>query len=145
MKNILDGFYEYQIDSKGRIRIPSKLRANLGDDFIAYRGANGCVVISTSDAFQEVYESIKVSSLARGKKLDALRYIMSSTFKLEEDGQGRVTLPLNVRNDKAYGFKKDIVFIGMIDRIELWSKESWEKYNQDNNKSYDECLADLFE
>ena len=47
------------------------------------------------------------------------------------DNQGRIILPANLR--EYAGLKKDIVSIGVNNRIEIWNKEAWKEYNEEEN------------
>lgn len=141
---MLIGIHEHQIDQKWRIRLPAKLKESFGSEkLIAYRGANSCLVITTEANFQLMCTSYQqISSITPGKKLEAIRQLMVNSFSLDEDAQGRFSLPISVRNNTIYNFKKDVVSVGMIDRVELWSKNNYQT-SISNNDNYDDLLLGL--
>ena len=64
---------------------------------------------------------------------------MASAFETEEDNQGRILLPQELR-DYAQ-IKKQIVFIGVGNRMEIWAEEVWNAYSNDCN--FDEAVSEL--
>lgn len=52
------GEYHYSIDEKGRITIPSKLRYELGENFILTRGLDGCLFIYPNDEWTSIIKNI---------------------------------------------------------------------------------------
>ena len=60
----------------------------------------------------------------------------------ELDGQGRILLPLPLR--EFAGLEKDVVLAGMLNRIEIWSKTKWMENNScDNMDDIAEQMSDL--
>ncbi len=140
------GCYNHQLDQKNRIRIPAKLKAELGANFTIVRGSENCLYIYSEEQFSKLFGSqaenisaVKEEDLAARK---ALRVMMRTMDTPEEDNQGRFILNANLRG--AVGIKKDIVFIGMLNRIELWSKEVYDREFTDmNQEDYDKTIQAL--
>ena len=70
-----------------------------------------------------------------------LRFLFSSAVEIEEDNQGRFLLPANLR--EFAGITKDVVFVGVGNRAELWSEDRWNKYCLDNEANFDEIISEL--
>lgn len=120
------GEYNHTIDAKGRIIVPSKFRESLGDEFVVTQGLDGCLFVYPNDEWQGFITELK--KLPGNKEARQLqRYFLAGAASLEVDKQGRILIPGNLRLQAA--LEKDIVFVGVLSKIEIWSKERWEKNN----------------
>lgn len=138
---MLFGEYFHQIDEKNRLRLPSKLKAELTECTII-KGKEKCLYLLPAQTLAKINE--KIDGLPMFGKVQApLRILFSSGAKVEEDNQGRFLLP-SVLKDYAE-IKKDVVFIGVGNRAELWSAENWKKYNDENSKHFEQILEELGE
>ncbi len=127
------GEFDHSIDSKGRIIIPSKFRDDLGEEFVITMGLDGCLFAYPQEEWQNfVKELSKLPGTQEARKLQ--RYFMAKAAACEADKQGRILIPVKLR--ESAGLDKDIVFVGVLNKIEIWSKERWE-----NNNDYDDVDA----
>lgn len=121
------GKYDHTIDDKGRLSFPSRYR-----EVLRQYEAEILVVIPWDDHLR-VYPSAEWEILEN--KLQAedceladldkvLRYFESESYECALDKQGRILIPPALRIE--FGLKKDIVLIGMIERVEIWDKGAWE-------------------
>lgn len=133
------GEYYHQIDEKNRLRIPSKIRKSLGECTIV-KGSEGCLYILPASEVSKIMDKIdNIPMYSPAQK--SLRMIFSSAFNVEEDSQGRFLLPASL---KAFAsITKDVVFIGVGNRCELWAQEKWTKYNEMNNNDFDNLTKEL--
>ena len=117
------GRHEHQLDDKNRLRIPSKFRKDLlGDDekpYYFFRGRDGCIGVMSSDTMEKTFFPMAEGYF--GEMSNIKRAALSSICAAEEDAQGRVVLPLSLRN--IAGIKKDVVTIGVGNYIEIWAAE----------------------
>ena len=126
---MLYGEYHHQIDAKGRVRIPPKFKDAIGAGMIT-KGTNGCLFLFKREEFEaQIQSKIEKSDMFDTKMARPLRQLMSSAFELEEDNQGRSLLPKALREFAQVD--KDIVFIGVGNRAELWAREVYDKYMED--------------
>ncbi|MGB8455761.1 MAG: division/cell wall cluster transcriptional repressor MraZ [Anaerocolumna sp.] len=120
------GEYNHSIDTKGRIIIPSKFRESLGDEFVVTQGLDGCLFVYPNDEWMNFVTQLK--NLPGSKEARQLqRYFMAGAATCEVDKQGRILIPNKLREQA--GLEKDIVFVGVLSKIEIWSKEKWESNN----------------
>ena len=122
----MTGTYEHNIDAKGRLFIPSKLREELGVTFYLAMGVDACLAIypqSTWDRFTEKYRSLPMS------QSKAMRPLFANAVKCELDSQGRIVVPQKLR--KYAGLEKETVIIGLNDRAEIWSAEKWDEEEEE--------------
>ncbi len=120
----LCGKYPTQLDDKNRIRLPARLRAALGDKYILLPGMDGCVYIIKEDEPQAILDVIMGSESTNPEKENMLRTLVSEGSNVEADSQGRFTLPQNLK-DYA-GVDKDLMIVGNISKVEVWSKQAWD-------------------
>jgi mraZ protein len=137
------GKYNHQLDQKNRLRIPSRLKASLGNDFVILRGTRGCLFIYSRAEFEEKYESrVNEISISDESENDALIELLGTVSFPEEDNQGRFVLESNLR--KLAKIEKNVVFVGVLTRIELWSEEEYEKrYTTNDKDNFDEAMKSL--
>lgn len=118
------GEYEHTLDEKNRIIIPTKLREELGKTFVITRGTDGCLFIYPEKAWEEFVNQLKqLPGNKEGREMQ--RYFMAGAAGCEADKQGRVMIPQRLLD--AAAIEKEVVSVGVIDKIEVWSKERWEK------------------
>ena len=121
------GEYSHTIDNKGRLIFPAKFRENLGDNFIATKGLDGCLFVYTQEEWAILEGKLKQLPLAKPEARAFVRFFFAGAAELEADKQGRVLLPTNLREHAR--LDKDVIVIGVSSRIEIWSKEAWDEYN----------------
>ncbi len=132
--------YSHQLDAKNRMRIPAKLREELGANYSITVGSGGCLYVYTAHQMQEVKNTLNKVNSFREKQLKAARFILYNTWQAEEDNQGRILLPENLR--KYAKIEKNIIVFKGPSCVEIWSEEVWNKYFSDVNF---EDLADAID
>ena len=128
-KNTFIGEYSYSLDSKGRINMPAKFRQALSKDnkstFVITRGMDSCIWVYSLNQWLEIEKSLRsLSSLSKIHRTfvrNTARYATPSTY----DKQGRITIPPSLI-DYA-GLDKDVLIIGMVNKMEIWNTENLEK------------------
>ncbi len=125
--NMLMGEFSHGMDSKNRIIIPSKLRDGLGETFVMTKGLDSCLYIYPMDEWKTFQGKLKALPLTDKDVRSFVRFMVSGANEMEPDKMGRVLIPQSLL---AYaGITGDVVSVGMMDRVEIWSKERWQEYN----------------
>ena len=125
---MLIGEYSHTIDTKGRVIIPVKFRTELGERFILTKGFDGCLYGYSLSEWSVIEEKIKTLPLITGKDArNFTRFFFSSAIECEVDSQGRILISQGLRNYAS--LEKELVIIGVSSRIEIWSKDKWDEYN----------------
>ncbi len=126
---VFQGEFDHSVDDKGRVIIPTKFRSSLGERFYVTKGMDGCIFIFTEAAYKDLSDALESK-----RKLDPhtvrLQRFFTST-ELSVDGQGRVAIPMKLREYAQIGEQGDVVIVGTGSRIEIWSSPVWEKYNDE--------------
>lgn len=134
------GEYRHQIDEKGRLRIPAKLKEQLGEHPFITRGANNCLLVLAEEEASKLFENkFGNADIVDSVNSKGLRLMASSGFPAVEDNQGRILLPQNLL--KHSGIKKNVVTIGAYNRVEIWSEENWEIYSNVDAEEFDKCFT----
>ena len=121
------GEYDHTIDVKGRVIIPSKFREDLSGEFVITAGLDGCLFVYPMDEWERFIDELK--RLPGSKEVRKLqRYFMAGAAACDMDKQGRVLIPNKLREHGE--IEKDVVLVGVINKIEIWSQERW---NSNNN------------
>lgn len=141
---MLLGQYNHQLDAKNRMRIPAKLKKELGDEYYFTKGINHCIsVLSKEEAEAQIekLKSIKYSDIERQR---TLRAISRSYVPAVEDSQGRVVLPTELRAHALMDKDdKDLVICGAVTRIEIWSKKVFDDYTASDEDDFDTLVSKL--
>ncbi len=133
------GEHFHTLDSKGRLIMPSKFRQNLGDQFVATKGLDRCLFVFPPSEWNALEANLKQLPFTKGDYRAFTRLFFSGAEDCEFDKQGRFLIPQSLR-DYA-GIDRDVVAIGVTNRIEIWAKAEWEQYQKKHNQSY-EALAE---
>ena len=124
------GTYGHSIDAKGRVIVPAKFREVLGDSFVVTLGLDGCLFVYPEEEWEDFVKQLKeLPGSKEARKLQ--RYFMAGAAPCDVDKQGRVLIPSSLR--EKVGLDNDVVFVGVMSKIEIWSKERWEDNNDFDN------------
>ena len=137
------GEYQHALDSKNRMIVPSKLREELGNKFVITKGLDGCLYAYPQDEWKNLEEKMKTLPLTNRDARSFVRFFFAGACEIEIDKQGRGLIPQNLK--EYAGIEKEIVSIGVLTRVEIWSKEKWQEYNDSNVdfESIAEKMSDL--
>jgi MraZ protein len=139
---MLIGEFTHGVDKKNRIIIPSKLRDNLGDTFIVTKGLDGCLYIYPKEEWLTFETKLKALPLTNKDARAFVRFFFSGANEMEPDKMGRILIPQSLL--EYAGIVDEVVSVGMMNRVEVWSKEKWKAYN-DSEMDMDEIAAKMNE
>ena len=135
------GEYQHTLDPKNRVIMPSKFREKLGDSFVMTKGLDNCLFIYSSEEWSIVENKLKSLPMTNKDARAFVRFFFAGACECELDKQGRIVMPNHLK-DYA-NIDKDLVIIGVSTRIEIWSKEEWNKFNSDANISYEDVAEKM--
>lgn len=130
MCSMLIGEFEHSLDAKGRLIMPAKLREAIGDKFVVTKGLDGCLFAFSIEEWSNFEEKLKSLPLSNRNSREFTRFFLSGATECEIDKQGRFLIPTNLRETAS--LQKEVVIIGVGTRIEIWDKEKWNSYNDEN-------------
>lgn len=135
------GQFEHTIDAKGRTIVPVKYREDLGDEFIVTWGPDGCLYLYPQQEWEQFAH--KLRSLPSSQKTRRIqRQFLSMAMEVALDKQGRILIPSKLR--EIAKLDKDLVFIGMMNRVEIWDRSTLESQEQEEDEiALEEAMDDL--
>ena len=120
--------YNHTIDTKGRLIIPAKFRESLGEEFVVSKGMDGCLFVYANDDWIAFEQKLRELPKITNKQTRSFsRYFLAGAAQVELDKQGRILVPPHLREFAE--LDKDVVLVGVGDRVEIWSKEKWDTIN----------------
>jgi MraZ protein len=120
------GQFEHSLDDKGRLTIPARFRARLGDHFVlTIAPPEPCLALYPEPTWTEFCAKLEAATRKDGRYRSFVRHLFANTEEVSLDSQGRVVLPQALRDHAAVD--RDVVLVGTLTRVELWSKAGWAK------------------
>ena len=135
------GEYSHTIDAKGRIIVPVKFRESLGDNFVVTKGLDNCLFVYTKEDWQKFEEKLQTLPLTNKNARQFTRFFLAGAAEMEVDKQGRILIPSVLREFAA--LEKDVVFVGVGSRIEIWNRAGWDESISGYDDDMDEVAANM--
>jgi MraZ protein len=139
---MLLGSYLGSLSAKRRVAVPKKFLTELGEKPIIAKWYEDCLVLVSVAFWDSLFERLTGGKKAIGLGIrDIERFILGSAFETEPDGQGRIVIPEILTEYSGLG--KELVFVGLKDRVEIWPKENWDKKSEGLAKTTKEYIEEL--
>ncbi len=135
------GSFVHSLDEKNRLLIPSRLRAALTNKIFIMKGYEGSLSLYPEGSFEKYLAKLQSLPFESKTSRDIERIALSSVFELDIDKVNRIQIPTALIN--KYKISKEVVVIGLLDHIEIWSKEKWNKYLEENEEQYESKSEEL--
>ena len=136
------GEYNHTVDTKGRLIVPSKFREQLGDEFVVTKGLDGCLFVYSKSEWENIEKKFRNVPLTTKDARKFARFFFAGAASCEVVKQGRILLPVVLR--EYAGIEKDVVSVGVFNRVEIWDKDKWQESNSyDDMDEIAEHMADL--
>ncbi|MGE7621930.1 division/cell wall cluster transcriptional repressor MraZ [Viridibacillus sp. NPDC096237] len=137
------GEYQHSIDAKGRLIIPAKFREHLTEGFVLTRGLDNCLFGYPILEWRKLEEKLKQLPVTKKDARAFTRFFFSGATEVEVDKQGRINIPSNLLTHA--NVQKDCVVLGVSNRIEIWSKESWQNYFAESEESFNDIAENMID
>ena len=139
---MLIGSYLGNLGEKRRAAIPKKFLVELGEKPILAKWYEDCLILVSSEFWKVLLGRLTGGSsvISLGVR-DIERFILGSAYETEPDSQGRIILP-EILVDYA-NLGRELVFVGLTDRVEIWAKEVWDKKSMELVKTTKEYVEEL--
>jgi len=119
------GEYNYKLDEKGRVPIPPRFRRELKDGVVLTPGVEKCINVYTLSEWKKLAATLTGGSLTPNKMRRLTRAIFATAFSVNIDGQGRIALPIPLREYTE--IVDDVVISGANTYLEIWNQVLWEE------------------
>jgi MraZ protein len=117
------GEYELRIDPKGRLAIPARFRDEFRGRLVISRGFDRCLNIHTLNEWQQMAEALASLPATQLNPRRIARFTFSGAFDLGPDRQGRIVLPVSLR--QYAGINDEVVLVGVYTHLQVWAKDLW--------------------
>ena len=121
--------------------MPAKLREDMGEKFIITKGLDGCLFGFSQNEWENFETKLKTLPLTNKNARDFVRFFLSGAMECEIDKQGRFLIAGNLR--EFAGLEKEVVIIGVLNKIEIWSKQKWQEYSEKENNEADDIAEKM--
>ncbi|MBI2066169.1 cell division/cell wall cluster transcriptional repressor MraZ [Candidatus Woesebacteria bacterium] len=139
---MLIGSYLGILSDARRVAVPKKFLIELGENPVLAKWYEDCLILVSSDFWDKL--SVRLTGDKRAFDLgvrDIERFILGSAFEVEPDEQGRIVIPEILFNYAK--LEKETIFVGLIDRVEVWPKSVWDEKSESLAKTTKEYLENL--
>ena len=141
------GEYLHSIDRKGRLILPAKFRevakSHFIERFFVTRGLDTCLFMLPEEEWRTQESKFKVVPFTRQQARTFNRLYFSGAVEVVFDVQGRILLPQYLKDFAQ--IKKDVVIVGVSNRIEIWAKDKWQEFYGNSRQSFEEIAEKLMD
>ena len=133
------GRFEHNVDAKGRVSLPAKYRDIMStnyNDRLVITNYDSCLIAYPYDEWVTLEENFRQYSIMQEDVEVFMHYFISGATECTIDKLGRILIPPILR--KHAGLEREIVFVGMITRIQIWDKQRWEQKFQKAQEAFDQ-------
>jgi MraZ protein len=135
------GEYRSRVGEKKRIALPIKLRSELGKDLILTRGYEKALVLVNKTMWKSIAGEVISGSFINRSIRDTSRFLVGSAVEVKTDSQGRFVVPAALYEHAQ--LEEDVVFIGLVNWIEIWSRKNWDERVAFLEKNSDRIAQEL--
>lgn len=139
---MLIGSYLGSLGEKRRVAIPKRFLVELGERPILAKWYEDCLILVSEEFWQRLLGRLTGDSrvISLGVR-DIERFILGSAYETEPDTQGRIILPDILV--KYANLENELIFVGLTDRVEIWSKKVWDEKSMELAKTTKEYIENL--
>jgi MraZ protein len=143
--SVFYGEFEHSIDRKGRIILPAKFRevakSHFIERFFITRGLDKCLFMFSEEEWRAQETKFKAISFTNQQARTFNRLYFSGAIDIIPDKQGRILLPLYLKDFAE--IKRDVMVVGVSNRIEIWAKDAWREFYGNSRASFEEIAEKL--
>ena len=121
------GAHYHSVDDKGRVIIPLRFRSELGTTFIITKGVGGCLFVYREKDFEAMEQKMMAQPALDKHTIRLQRWFSAEAVESQVDNQGRVAIPINLREFAE--INEEVAIVGAGNRIEVWSRAGWDAFN----------------
>jgi len=139
---MFSGTYTPKLDAKGRFFLPAKFRDEMKEGLVITRGLDRALDVRTKSAFADFSAKFEQASQTDGRLRAYGRMLFSLASEQIPDAQGRITITPMLREYAA--LDREVVVIGVFNRLEIWQPEGWAAYTEAQEPSYSNLQEEIF-
>jgi len=130
----LYGAHTYQLDPKGRLSLPGRFREAFAEGAFLTLGQDGCLFAFPAAEWERRSQEVEAHPLPDSHARAYARMFFGQAEPVELDTQGRMVVPQRLRSKAGIG--REIVVLGVRDRMEIWDRKDWDRYEANHGGAY---------
>lgn len=135
------GTYNHVIDEKNRINLPAKIASKFNSSLVINKGLDGCLELRTKSDFEIRVNALMQLSQSKKNSRIIIRQFLANSSELDIDKSCRILIPNNLKQEA--GLNKDVILIGLGNKMELWDKNKYEKFKAETDLHFEEISERL--
>lgn len=136
------GEFEHSLDDKGRVAIPARFRAGFGDALVITRGLDRCLLLWPMEEWRTLSHKLVQLSFMHADARRIHRLLFGGATDTAPDRLGRILIPAFLREYAS--LRDSVVVVGLMNRVELWSRENWQTERSDAESQSAQLAEQLF-
>jgi MraZ protein len=141
VRRVFLGTHAPRLDEKGRLILPAKYREELASGLVLTKGQERCLYVFPVNEFGRITEALRTAPVTAKAVRDYSRVFFASASDEELDRQGRITIPLSLR--EYAGLERECVVIGANTRLEIWDAAAWAIYLEQQEDAFSDASEEV--
>jgi MraZ protein len=141
VRRVFLGTHAPRLDEKGRLILPAKYREELASGLVLTKGQERCLYVFPVNEFGRITEALRTAPVTAKAVRDYSRVFFASASDEELDRQGRITIPLSLR--EYAGLERECVVIGANTRLEIWDAAAWTNYLEQQEDAFSDASEEV--
>jgi len=137
------GEYNYKLDQKKRVAVPTNFRKDLGKKAVITRGLDNCLFLYPAKEWKKQAEKLSKLPMAQSDARGLTRIMLAGAMEVNIDKSGRILVPDYLKEYAS--LSKNVIMAGLYNRVEIWSKKRWDSYKQKTEKEVGDIAERLKE
>ncbi|MCD4811694.1 division/cell wall cluster transcriptional repressor MraZ [bacterium] len=138
---MLIGEYTSKVGEKKRVSLPSKFKEELGNNLILTRGYEDALIIVNKKLWETIASEVINGSFIDKNIRDTSRFLVGGAKEIDLDSQGRFVIPQSLFTHA--NLQDEIIFVGLVNWVEVWDKGKWEKRIEYLKKNSDQIAQEI--
>jgi MraZ protein len=144
--NTLIGTYECKVDAKGRLMLPVAFKKQLASvveqGFVLKRAVfQPCLELYPMQEWDSMMQNVNKLNRFKKKNNDFIRRFTAGVKPIDLDVSGRLLIPKDLVG--FAGITKEIVVTSVVNIIEIWDKDKYEKAIDDAANDFADLAEDV--
>jgi len=125
---VFRGVAQLNLDSKGRLAVPSKFRdalaARCSGHLVITADSDRCLLIYPQPDWEPIEQKLMALSSFNAQIRELQRRLVGYAEDVVMDATGRILVPPALR--RFAQLEKEAVLVGQGNKFELWNKDNWD-------------------
>ncbi len=126
------GEYNCKLDQKKRLSIPAKFRLGFGKKVVITKGLDNCLFLYPIKEWGILAKKLSELPLSQSDARAFSRSTLAAAREVILDKLGRILVPDYLK--KYAALSKNVIVVGLYDRVEIWEEKRWSLYQQKTGK-----------